>query len=93
MTLRPNAFGPVQALYLRWGTRGRSRKHSPLPWGEGGPRPAFSLAGAGRVRGYLLAGQERTAYLKNGGPRYLHCVSCASTLEAPGDGSEGDGER
>ena len=24
---------------------------SPLPWGEGGPRPAFSPAGAGRVRG------------------------------------------
>jgi hypothetical protein len=25
--------------------------HSPLPWGEGGPQPAFSSAGAGRVRG------------------------------------------
>src|SRR5208337_2719010 len=47
----------------------------------------------GRVRSYLLAGQERTADLKNGGARYLRCVSCASTLEAPGDGSEGDGER
>ena len=25
---------------------------SPLPWGEGGPRPAFLRAGAGRVRGH-----------------------------------------
>ena len=25
----------------------------PLPWGEGGPQPALSSAGAGRVRGYL----------------------------------------
>ena len=28
-------------------------KLSPLPWGESGPLPAFSSAGAGRVRGYL----------------------------------------
>ena len=34
-------------------TGGRSRNRSPLPWGEGGPRPAFSPAGAGRVRGYF----------------------------------------
>ena len=26
---------------------------SPLPWGEGGPQPALSSAGAGRVRGYF----------------------------------------
>jgi hypothetical protein len=33
----------------------------PLPWGEGGPRPALSPAGAGRVRGQLHAedGSER----------------------------------
>ena len=33
----------------------------PLPWGEGGPRPALSPAGAGRVRGQLQAedGSER----------------------------------
>jgi len=30
-------------------------KLSPLPWGEGGPLPAFSSAGAGRVRGYFGA--------------------------------------
>ena len=27
----------------------------PLPWGEGGPRPALSPAGAGRVRGWFAA--------------------------------------
>jgi hypothetical protein len=27
------------------------RVDSPLPWGEGGPQPALSSAGAGRVRG------------------------------------------
>jgi hypothetical protein len=32
------------------------REQSPLPWGEGAPRPAFSLAGTtGRVRGQLRA--------------------------------------
>ena len=28
-------------------------EHRPLPWGEGGPLPALSSAGAGRVRGYF----------------------------------------
>jgi len=32
---------------------------SPLPWGEGVPRPALSSAGAGRVRG-LSAGPSRS---------------------------------
>ena len=32
---------------------GSKSEHSPLPWGEGGPRPALSSAGAGRVRDYL----------------------------------------
>jgi hypothetical protein len=39
--------------HLRLDTGGRCREHSPLPRGEGGPRPALSPAGAGRVRGYF----------------------------------------
>jgi hypothetical protein len=33
------------------GERARILISIPLPWGEGGPRPALSPAGAGRVRG------------------------------------------
>jgi hypothetical protein len=32
---------------------GGIRNDHPLPRGEGGPRPAFSPAGAGRVRGHF----------------------------------------
>jgi signal-transduction protein with cAMP-binding, CBS, and nucleotidyltransferase domain len=39
--------------HLRLDTGGRCREHSPLPRGEGGPRPALSPADAGRVRGCL----------------------------------------
>jgi hypothetical protein len=33
--------------------------HSPLPWGEGGPLPALSSAGAGRVRGHFASGKTK----------------------------------
>jgi len=37
---------------LPQGERARNQNTSPLPWGEGGPRPALLRAGAGRVRGF-----------------------------------------
>jgi hypothetical protein len=42
-------------------------QHNPLPWGEGGPLPAFSPAGAGRVRGYS-GGVRRLAQTQLCGP-------------------------
>jgi len=38
---------------LPWGEGLEFLHFCPLPWGEGGPLPAFSSAGAGRVRGYF----------------------------------------
>jgi hypothetical protein len=38
-----------------------SNDYSPLPWGEGGPRPALSRAGAGRMRGQFVARVKSSA--------------------------------
>ena len=48
---------------------------SPLPWGEGGPRPALSPAGPGRVRGSRRTSPSITR-------RNLRCGSC-QTFTAP----------
>ena len=39
-------------LMMSWATLTYAAVLCPLPWGEGIPRPAFSPAGAGRVRGH-----------------------------------------
>jgi hypothetical protein len=54
----------------------------PLPRGEGGPRPAFSSAGAGRVRGFSRC-PERPADFKNGGHRYPSSHQFAAWLPNP----------
>jgi len=46
---------PSQSTLSPEGERGKQKTRIPLPLGgEGGPQPAFSSAGAGRVRGFDL---------------------------------------
>jgi len=51
----------------------------PLPRGEGGPRPALSPAGAGRVRGHSLISVRR----EPSSPRWLPALCAQTPLDPP----------
>ena len=65
----PSPLGLSITHIFGW-TRGPGVKPIPLPRGEGGPLPAFSPAGAGRVRGNFRAQAELSRPAKSAMPLY-----------------------
>jgi len=70
--------GPTSDFFPFPEEKGRELGLCPLPRGEGGPRPALSPAGAGRVRGHSLI----SAPPEPSSPRWLAAL-CARTPRDP----------
>ena len=66
-------------MYLCPSMRRKKGWVCPLPWGEGGRRPAFSPAGAGRVRGKKCAPEKLFGALRQDRPRACYRESWLST--------------
>ena len=60
--------------------------NSPLPRGEGGPQPAFSSAGAGRVRGLLLSFANQPLPQRLGRPSRCNAIGTEETPHPSSDG-------
>jgi hypothetical protein len=76
-------FSPPSILRVR-----PSDGNSPLPWGEGVPLPAFSPAGAGRVRGQFRATRDGFPDPAHEFFRVIHHQSIRNSQQAYPEGSQ-----